>query len=159
MSNQEEKNHSKYQESFSSGTSSQSLSSPQKNSPLEKNFILGNLLEEDSHKSLPELNNQSLTKSRLSSNHIDKNFLYQNEDIDKEFDNLSSFYPEQNEDIGKKFDDLSSIYPVKNEESFESFSVREINEQRGERKEEPKKMLGKKRKKSSDSNLNSSDEE
>ena len=141
MSNQEEKNHSKYQESFSSGTSSESLSSPQKNSLLEKNFILGNLLEEDSHKSLPELNNQSLTKSILSSNHIDKNFLYQNEDIDKEFD------------------DLSSIYPVQNEESFESFSVEEINEQMGERKEEPKKMLGKKRKKSSDSNLNSSDEE
>ena len=149
MSNQEEKNPSKYQESFSSGTSSESLSSPQKNSPLEKNFILGKLLEEDSHKSLPELNNQSLTKSRLSSNHIDKNFLYQNEDIDKEFDNLSSFYPEQNEDIGKKFDDLSSIHPVQIEESG----------QIGERKEEPKKMLGKKRKKSSDSNLNSSDEE
>ena len=145
MSNQEEKNHSKYQESFSSGTSSESLSSPQKNSPLEKNFILGNLLEEDSHKSLPELNNQSLTKSRLSSNHIDKNFLYQNEDIDKEFDDLSS------EDIVKdlNFGDLSSINPVQIEE----------NEQRGESKEEPKKLLGKKRKKSSDSNLNSSDEE
>ena len=145
MSNQEEKNHSKYQESFSSGTRSESLSSPQKNSPLEKNFILGNLLEEDSHKSLPELNNQSLTKSILSSNHIDKNFLYQNEDIDKEFDDLSS------EDIVKdlNFDDLSSIHPVQIEE----------NEQKRERKEEPKKMLGKKRKKSSDSNLNSSDEE
>ena len=151
MSNQEEKNPSKYQESFSSGTSNESLSSPQKNSPLEKNFILGNLLEEDSHKSLPELNNQSLTKSRLSSNHIDKNFLYQNEDIDKEFDDLSSFYSGQNEDIDKdlNFGDLSSIHPVQIEE----------NEQRGESKEEPKKLLGKKRKKSSDSNLNSSDEE
>ena len=144
MSNQEEKNPSKCQESFSSGTSSESLSSPQKNSPLEKNFILGKLLEEDSYKS-PELNNQSLTKSIWSSNHIDKNFLYQNEDIDKEFDNLSS------EDIVKdlNFDDLSSIHPVQIEE----------NEQKRERKEEPKKMLGKKRKKSSDSNLNSSDEE
>ena len=145
MSNQEEKKPSKCQESFSSGTSSESLSSPQKNSSLEKNFILGQLLEEDSHKSLPESNNQSLTKSILSSNHIDKNFLYQNEDIDKEFDDLSS------EDIVKdlNFDDLSSIHPVQIEE----------NEQRGESKEEPKKLLGKKRKKSSDSNLNSSDEE
>ena len=141
MSNQEEKNPSQSQENFSSGYSSESLSSPQKNSPPEKFFGPGLLLEEDSDKRVPKLNNQSSTKSESSSNHKDKNFLYQNEDNDKDFDGLSSIYPVQNE----------------NEESFDS--IKKINEQIGEREEEPKKMLRKKRKKSSDSNLNSSDEE
>ncbi len=142
MSSQEEKTLSG-QESSSSGSSSESLSSPQKNSSSEKIFGSDKLLEEDSYKSFAKLNNQSSTKVESSSNHKNTKFSYQNEDNDKDFNDLSSIYPLQDE----------------NEECSESSFVKEINQQIGEREEEPKIMLGKKMKKSFDSNFNSSDEE
>ena len=60
---QEEKNPTQSQESFSSGNSSESLSYPQKNTSSEKIFGPDKSLDEDSYKSLPNLNNESSTKS------------------------------------------------------------------------------------------------
>ena len=120
----------------SSESSSESLSSPRENFSMEN--LLVKLLKEDSNINSSNSNNQSTTNSFLEN---DKGFLCQDEDIEKDFKNLSP------------------IYKVQEEESLESSSIEEIVEKIDEKKEKST-LLGKKRKsKSPDLDSNSSDEE
>jgi len=144
---QEKKNPTESQESFSSGYSSLSLSSPRKNSSSENIFGKDKSLDINySYETSPKLNNESSIKNESSSRNIDKKFLLKDEDVDKDFNNYS--------------DQLSPI-PLLNEENSESSSIGEFVDQIEENEKEPEKMLEKKRKRSSefDLNFNFSDEE
>ena len=143
---QEKKNPTESQESFSSGYSSLSLSSPRKNSSSENIFGKDKSLDIDySYETSPKLNNES-SKNESSSRNIDKKFLLKDEDVDKDFNNFSN--------------QPSPIQSL-NEENSESSLIGEFVDQIEENEKEPEKMLEKKRKRSSefDLNFNFSDEE
>ena len=137
---QEKKNPTESQENFSSGYSSVSLSSPQKNSSSENIFGKDKSLDIDySYETSPKLNNESSTKNESSSKNMDKKFLLQDEDMGKNFNNLSN---------------PPSPIPLLNEENSESSSIGEFVDQIEENEKEPEKMLEKKRKRSSEFDLN-----
>ena len=142
---QEKKNPTESQENFSSEYSSVSLSSPRKNSSSENIFGKDKSLDIDySYETSPKLNNES-SKNESSSRNIDKKFLLK-DDVDKDFNNISN---------------QPSPIPSLNEETSESSSIGEFVDQIEENEKEPEKMLEKKRKRSSefDLNFNFSDEE
>ena len=144
---QEKKNPTESQESFSSGYSSLSLSSPRKNSSSENIFGKDKSLDINySYETSPKLNNESSIKNESSSRNIDKKFLLKDEDVDKDFSNFSN--------------QPSPIQSL-NEENSESSLIGEFVDQIEENEKEPEKMLEKKRKRSSefDLNFNFSDEE
>ena len=144
---QEKKNPTESQESFSSGYSSVSLSSPRKNSSSENIFGKDKSLDIDySYETSPKLNNESSIKNESSSRNIDKKFLLKDEDVDKDFNNFSN--------------QPSPIQSL-NEENSESSLIGGLVDQIEENEKEPEKMLEKKRKRSSefDLNFNFSDEE
>ena len=142
---QEKKNPTESQESFSSGYSSLSLSSPRKNSSSENIFGKDKSLDINySYETSPKLNNES-SKNESSSRNIDKNFLLKDEDMGKNFNNLSN---------------PPSPIPLLNEVNSESSSIGEFVDQIEENEKEPEKMLEKKRNRPKfDLNFNFSDEE
>ena len=116
--------------------------------PLQQNIFGqdGLLPNDSSFDFLYSKQNSTSSKSEKRTNHIDKRFLCQEDDIKDDFIALSPIPQLQEEMLGKRC--IQAIQDL--DEQFE--------EEEKEEKEEKPKMLGRKRKNKKDLDLNSSSE-
>ena len=142
------KNPSKSKEISLSESDSESHSEISSN-PLQQNIFGqdGLLPNDSSFDFLYSKQNSTSSKSEKRTNHIDKRFLCQEDDIKDDFIALSPIPQLQEEMLGKRC--IQAIQDL--DEQFEE-------EEEKEEKEEKPKMLGRKRKNKKDLDLNSSSE-
>ena len=120
--------------------------------PLQQNIFGqdGLLPNDSSFDFLYSKQNSTSSKSEKRTNHIDKRFLCQEDDIKDDFIALSPIPQLQEEMLGKRC--IQAIQDLD-----EQFEEEEEKEEKEEKKEKPK-MLGRKRKNKKDLDLNSSSE-